>query len=253
MSNPGNGGVRNGTYGSQPLYKIVKQSIKASIISQEFKPNERIPTELQLMERFDVSRITVRRAIEELVEEGLLVKRHGTGTFVNPPKYSRHFVQCKGFAADCRASGCTPRSVILERAKVPASQRDIEELGVHADDTVNYSKRLRFIDDVPVLLESAYFCAAYDFMLEDDATNSINDALGRHDIYVEYLRISIEISYASKKESELLKIPVDSPVFLLYVTCFDKNDSPVYRAKQIVAGDKLKLVVHDAGPLGEDS
>lgn len=97
---------------SEPRYQLIRDEIMTAIREKRFRPNEQIPTELELMERYNVSRTTVRRAIHDLVENGTLVKRQGSGTFVNEPQFTRHLFRFISFTSDCLVNGLTPSTEV---------------------------------------------------------------------------------------------------------------------------------------------
>jgi GntR family transcriptional regulator len=98
-----------------PLYIQLKESLRGSILNGDLKYGDKIPTEAELSEDFKISRITVRKAILELVEEGYLVKRQGKGTFVNKRKIERKIVHFLSFSDACKANGLTASSKIIKR------------------------------------------------------------------------------------------------------------------------------------------
>lgn len=94
-----------------PLYQQLMEDIKTSLAEGKYMPDEKIPSEPELSELYHVSRITVRRAIEELCTEGYLVKKQGKGTYVSQPKVMRKIAQngdVMGFSEACRACGMQP-------------------------------------------------------------------------------------------------------------------------------------------------
>ena len=98
-----------------PLYQQVKDDIRAAIESGKYKTNEKIPPEPELSAEYSVSRITVRRAVEELCAEGYLVKMQGRGTFVSKPRIHRKFTSGRNaasFTETCKENGMVPLSLI---------------------------------------------------------------------------------------------------------------------------------------------
>ncbi len=110
-----------------PLYKQLKDRIKEAILDGSLKPNQKIPSELELSQTYQISRITVRNAISELVDEELLEKKQGKGTFVCTPKID---VRSPNFTIMCTTNHKVPSSKIIKIVKQPASERDIRELNL---------------------------------------------------------------------------------------------------------------------------
>ncbi len=229
---------------AEHLYEKVKNDIKAGIYNHTFEPNTRIPSEAEMMEIYNVSRITVRRAIEELVEEGYLIKRHGTGTFVNPPKHSRHVVGVNSFTADCLNSGITPRTEVIFRGFIKATEADARALGVQQGDRVVYIERVRYADEEPAIIEKTCFSEDFSALLEEgrEGLQSIARLLeSKFHVQIASLDMTIELSFASKHEADLLRISPNSPVMIVNGKCMDEKFHPIYRSKQIIAGDKFKI------------
>ncbi|HFJ8521870.1 TPA: GntR family transcriptional regulator, partial [Enterococcus faecium] len=105
-----------------PLYLQLKEILKNKINTGEYPENTKIPAESELIESYEVSRITVRKAVEELVEEGYLLKKQGKGTFVNRHKVFRKIEYVMGFSESCKSNGFTPTSIVLERKIIPATE-----------------------------------------------------------------------------------------------------------------------------------
>ncbi len=116
-----------------PLYQQVIDIIKNEINSGAYKAGARIPNEFELAESYKVGRVTVRRAIEELVQQGYLTKRQGKGTFVNAPKLKRKIRQkddVQSFSDACRVNGMEPGARVISRKILPADSTEAQFFGV---------------------------------------------------------------------------------------------------------------------------
>lgn len=115
-----------------PLYQQIYDEIKDAIEKGVYAPKERIPSELELAEQYDVSRITVRRAVEELCSDGYLVKQQGRGTFVSTPHINRQFhaSTLQTFTALCADNGMKAGAHVVDRQIVPARQNEMEFFGL---------------------------------------------------------------------------------------------------------------------------
>ena len=118
-----------------PLYQQIYDEIKDAIEKGVYAPKERIPSELELAEQYDVSRITVRRAVEELCSDGYLVKQQGRGTFVSTPHINRQFhaSTLQTFTALCAGNGMKAGAHVIDRQIVPARQNEMEFFGLQKD------------------------------------------------------------------------------------------------------------------------
>ena len=116
-----------------PLYQQIFEEIKSAIEAGEYAPKERIPSEPELAEKYGVSRITVRRAVEELCVEGYLIKQQGRGTFVSTPRINRRLLQyvaARSFTNVCRDNNMTPGAKVLNRLIVPVRSEEAKFFGL---------------------------------------------------------------------------------------------------------------------------
>ena len=140
-----------------PLYQQVIDIIKNEINSGAYKAGARIPNEFELAENYKVGRVTVRRAIEELVQQGYLTKRQGKGTFVNAPKLKRKIRQkddVQSFSDACRVNGMEPGACVISRKILPADSTEAQFFGVPVGTDLICVERVRTADGVPVMLEN---------------------------------------------------------------------------------------------------
>ncbi len=117
----------------------------------------KIPTEIELSELYNISRITVRNAVKELVAEGYLVKKQGKGTFVCLPKIERKVVHLLSFTAACDANHLPTHSVVTRREILRDYRNARQLLELESDDSVLYIQRLRIAGDAPLMLENNYY------------------------------------------------------------------------------------------------
>ena len=134
------------------LYRRIADAIAAEIESGHYKPGDRLPTERELAEEFNVSRITVRKALNDLQREGLLIRRRGAGTFV-ALREERSFSGLPSFSEDMLAGGRTTHSVWIDRDTDMVTADESMQLGLAPGARVHRLKRLRYADDMPVAIE----------------------------------------------------------------------------------------------------
>lgn len=140
--------------GGGPLYRRIEDALRSALRDQVLKPNEALPPERDLAADLSVSRITLRKAIEALVEEGLLVRRHGAGTFV-AGRVEKQFAKLSSFSEDMMARGRTPRSEWLSRSEGLVTPDEALTLGLSPGTPVYRFNRIRYADDVAMALEYA--------------------------------------------------------------------------------------------------
>ncbi len=143
---------------SQPLYQQLQRAIREAIEKRVLGPDDALPAERQLATDLAVSRITVRKAIEGLVEEGLLIRRQGAGNFV-AARIEKNFARITSFSEDMRARGRTPHSEWLRKSEGTVTPEEAFTLQLSPGAPVYRFHRLRFADGAPLSLEFATIVA----------------------------------------------------------------------------------------------
>ena len=144
---------------SQPLYQQLQRALRQAIERRVLGPDDALPPERDLAAELTVSRITVRKAIDGLVTEGLLVRRQGSGTFVSA-RVEKNFAKLTSFSEDMRARGRNPRSVWLRRSEGTVTPEESLTLRSSPGTPVYRFHRIRFADDAPMSLEYATVLAS---------------------------------------------------------------------------------------------
>lgn len=137
---------------SQPLYQQLHRAIREAIESEVLAPDDALPAERQIASDLSVSRITVRKALDGLVEDGLLVRRQGSGNFV-AARIEKNFAKLTSFSQDMRARGRVPKSVWLKRAEGTVTPEEALTLRLSPGTPVYRFHRLRYADEAPMSLE----------------------------------------------------------------------------------------------------
>ena len=226
-----------------PLYKQLKDRIKEAIMNGELRPNQKIPSELELSQTYQISRITVRNAISELVDEELLEKKQGKGTFVCTPRID---ARSPTFTIMCKSNGKVPSSRIIEKCLQPASERDIRELNLNPGEKVIYLLRVLSADGEPVMVEHNFFPERFSMLLQADLSDTSLYAFLREECGVHFgsgSYKSIQIAEPTEVEAELLGIPLATPMMMCREIVYDHADVPVHRTKQYLLGDRFKYVI----------
>jgi GntR family transcriptional regulator len=139
---------------SLPLYQQLQRALRQAIENGVIAPEDALPPERDLAEMLGVSRITVRKAIDELAEEGLLVRKQGSGTFVSN-RVEKNFAKLTSFSEDMRARGREPRSVWLTKAAGTVTPEESLTLRSSPGTPVFRFHRIRYADDAPMAIEYA--------------------------------------------------------------------------------------------------
>src|SRR5436190_23942239 len=144
---------------SLPLYQQLQRGLREAIEKRILGPDDALPSERQLAEDLGISRITVRKAIDGLAAEGLLVSRQGSGNFVSR-RIEKNFAKLTSFSEDMRARGRTPRSVWLKRLEGTVTPEEALRLRLSPGAPVYRFHRIRYADEIPLCLEYATIVAS---------------------------------------------------------------------------------------------
>src|SRR6202789_1785125 len=138
------------------LYSRVESVLAAEIADGSLKPADQVPTEDSLIARFEVSRITVRRAIQNLVSRGLVEIKRGRGTFVAAPKITQELTELTGFVEDMRALGRKPTARVMSKEVVTADSTVARHLALTKGERVVRIRRVRLADGIPISFDETY-------------------------------------------------------------------------------------------------
>jgi len=203
-----------------------------------------IPSERQLSSTLGVSRPTVRAALDELVREGLLVRRHGSGTFVSEPKIAQELTMTS-FTEDMRRRGMTPASRTLELRVAPAGAYLGRLLHVSPSEPVVIVSRLRLADRETMAIETLHVRASLVPGLsarELERQSFYELLLERYGIDIVGGLQTIEPTVTNEEESEALGVPLHSPAFLFERTTRSSTGEIVEYVRSIYRGDRYRLV-----------
>lgn len=230
---------------SSTLYTKVEETIAAEIAQGEYRPGDQLPTEDELLERFEVSRITVRRAIQNLVLRGLLEIRRGRGTFVVEPRIEAELTKLSGFVEDMKAAGRRASARVVSQGIVSATARIAERLQLARGARVMRIERVRLADKVPVSFDETYLPLAlgkkivrHDLRMHPIFT-LLEEEYGVPLVEADY---ELEAATASKIVAEALQVKVGSPIFQIERTSMTTNREPIDYEVLSYRGDLVRFV-----------
>jgi GntR family transcriptional regulator len=203
-----------------------------------------LPSERQLSVDLGVSRLTVRAALDELVREGYLIRRRGSGTFVREPKIAQELTMTS-FSEEMRRRGMTPGSRTLSLETTTAGAYLGRCLHVSPSEPVVVAKRLRLADGESMAIETLHVPESLVPGLEpkDLDRGSFYELLAeRYGITIVGGMQTIEPTVTNEEESEALDVPLHSPAFLFERTTRSENDTIVEFVRSIYRGDRYRLV-----------
>lgn len=229
-----------------PLYHQLKDLIRHEITSGALKPGDQLPTEHELEVRYGVSRVTVRQALRDLVQEGLLVRHRARGTFVSLPQMDKALRSAASFTNDMKARGLTPGGQVLRFDEMEAPERVAQALGLAPHTPVVYLERLRLANGEPLALqwnclESARFP---DLLAADLNDRSLYEFLGTHfEVFIMAGRRTIEGIVADRRVAQVLDVHEGAPLLRLGGTNLDQGGRPVEYGETLYRADKYKFFV----------
>jgi GntR family transcriptional regulator len=229
---------------SSTLYARVEETIAAEIAAGEYRPGDQLATEDELLQRFEVSRITVRRAIQNLVQRGLLEIRRGRGTFVLEPRIEAELSKLSGFVEDMNAAGRRASARVIRRGVMTATARIAEHLQLARGARVMQIERVRLADGQPVSFDQTYLPLALGKKI-------VRNDLRMHPIFTlleqEYGVPLLEADYlleavaASKAVADALQVPMGTPIFQIERTSRTAHGNPVDYEVLSYRGDLVRF------------
>lgn len=227
-----------------PMYIQMAEKLKTQIARGQFQHGERIPSEGELCGVFGVSRNTVRRAIDLLVEEEILTRRQGKGTFVTVPVHFESYAEDGSFTSSCTSSGSIPGTVILTQDKIGCPPDIAKTLNLTGAECV-YLKRLRLVDRVPAIVEEDYFPPEYGFLLHVDLTDKsllevLRNCRGEYSAELIY---ALGVQNADEGKAKLLRAPKGYPLLKIEQTVYVKG-KPMYYNIQYVRSDIYRSAIY---------
>lgn len=224
-----------------PLYHQLKLHIEAQIQSGAWKPGDQVPSEAELGENFQVSRTTVRQALGELVNQGLLTRVQGKGTFVAHPRIRQYLTRLTGFTEDTQARRMKPTSRLVREEIAPASAQVAQELRIAEETPVIVVKRLRLADDLPVAVEISHLrqdlCPT--FQASEFADSSLYTYLTeKFNLIPTTAHQDIEAIACPQAMAQLLGISKGRPILHIHRTTFDQSGRPFEQVESFYRGDR---------------
>jgi GntR family transcriptional regulator len=238
--------------GSIPLYYQLRETLRNRIVSGDFVPGDKLPTEEELREEFEVSLITVRRALSDLTREGLLERIPGKGTFVQRLGVERDLGQLTSFSQEMERRKLVPSNQVMRAGPVKAPQRIIEALQLEDKSAPVFClERIRMIDDTPLMLEVAYLPAErFPNVAEIDWTQEMSlyrVMLETYHVRLVQAREFVEPVLVTEQHATLLDVKPFSPALHLETLVFTFDGEPVEFTDAIVPGQRSRYFVNLSG------
>ena len=233
-----------------PIYYQIKQTIKGWIVNKEFGPGNKIPSENELADRFNVSRLTVRQAISQLIQEGFLNSRRGEGTFVtsNENLINSFSLETTGFMDELfstQLSKVTTKWATLSKMVAPKPVKEKLQLETNDEEVVQI-KRLRLLRGRPFTYTINYLPVDIGARVneKDLYRRRLLEILER-DLKIEFTEAvqTIEASFADQEVAEKLEVASGSPILFVEKIMYSKQHKPIELFQSSYRGDLFKFIV----------
>ena len=232
-----------------PLYYQLREVLRQEIVQNNLMPGTLLPSESEMIERFNVSRPSVRRAISDLEAEGLIYREHGKGSFVRGQQIEQELTALTGFVEDMLELGYRPHARLIKTKQVPADQNVAKKLKLPLGTIVTYIERVRIANDIPLSFDTTW-------MPNDIGQKIIRDNLEVYPIYslledkhgftLEEADYVIGATVAMGRITSVLEVEQGAPIFTIERTANAKGGIPIdyellyYRADRIRFAMRLK-------------
>jgi len=227
-----------------PIYKIIENDIKNQIKDKSLKPGDLVPSENELKEMYNVSRMTARQALSNLVNEGYLYRHRGKGTFISNRKIEKNIHGVRSFTEEMKEMNREVLNKVLSFVvkKVPKDLKD--KLFLENDDEVICIERIRYGDNIPVLYEQLYISKKMFKTIDSEVFNhSFYQYVEKDQLFqISHCMQSIEALKANKDVAKHLEINKNDPVLLIVRNSFLNNGRPFEYVKSYYRADQYRLL-----------
>lgn len=224
-----------------PVYIQIKDVLIEKINSGEFKSGSQLPSEREISETYNISRMTARNSLTQLVDLGYAYRVKGKGTFVRLPNFERDFVNLSGFSQMLSSKGIKPSNKVVKSGIIEADKKIATLLETTIGTKVYEIVRVRYGDDIALALEYSYLpVSLFDNLLQYDfESNSLYKVI--EDIYKHKLKFSkqwIKITTLYKNEARMLDVMEHTPAFLLESISYDMDERVLEATRSLNIGDR---------------
>lgn len=227
---------------TEPLYKRIIEDLETKI-RKEMKPNEKLPSERQLLEQYHVSRNTIRLALADLEERGIIYRLHGKGTFVSTIYLDKtNLSSMYSFSDVMRQTGRKPTTDNRTFKLVDPPTEVIDQLNLQDGQKAYKLVRVRYADGIPMMYSETYLPESIfpDLKLSDLNKSTLYGVLKEK--YNEHSVLAFEDVQAvslNKEESEILETKLGAPSLKIYRRTINENNLPIEFTKTLARGDKF--------------
>ncbi|WP_239084103.1 GntR family transcriptional regulator [Asanoa ishikariensis] len=228
----------------EPLWIQAVNLIKEQIGTGALKPGSRLPPERELCERLGISRVTLRKALTTLVEEGALSASHGRGWYVAASASAREWPNSlESFSETASRMGLAPSSTVLRQEVVAADLDQAEHLSIAPGTPLFVLERVRLLNDVPIALDLTQVPAEFvpGITDVDFRTGSLYDHLAAANLDPVKADATVEAQQADAYLAEQLQLEIGKPVLVMRQLVFSPTDRPLFSSVVRYRGDRYRL------------
>ena len=230
---------------STPIFQQLENLIEGWIKSGKLPPGSRIPSEAELAQSYQISRVTVRHALDRLAMEGAIYRKQGKGAYVSPGKVNFNPATIFSFSQAMRALGHRVETRVLDQRLAPAPPGVAQDLNLPGNSPLVLVSRLRFVDDLPATIHRSYLpIQYYQAILKVDLTSEpLSDVMGRlSGLAIAYTRDSFEAALVHADEAFLSASRKKRPSCWSAGT-FTSSGLPIRATRSVYHGDLFRFQV----------
>lgn len=225
-----------------PLYYQLMEIIIEMIEVENLKEDDKLPSERELCEKYDISRATVRKAIEELEKEGYIYKKHGKGTFISPRKFAQNLLRFYSFTEEMKKTGKEPTSKVLDFKVIESDDKLAKKMNLKISKKVYKFTRLRLADGEPMMLETSFVpCDRFPNLTKKELQEN-----AMYDIFIKKYNATLTKAeeifqpvLTRDFEADLLEYVKDYPSMMIERITYER-DKIIEYTKGIARGDRFK-------------
>jgi GntR family transcriptional regulator len=228
-----------------PLFIQIEEDLRGLINDGQIGELDQVPSESELTQRFGVSRMTVRRALDRLVSDGVLFRKPGKGTFVAPAKILHQPSQSVSFSGAMREHGFNTSTIVLSAAMTPAPYHVVQALDLANGGAVAFIRRLRLVEGMPVAVHQSYLLNTLAAVLSCDLSGSLTELLEHMGTKVQTVEDILEATSADLENARLLQVGEGTPLIHITGTAYGQDLRPFRYSEAYYRGDRFKFRVHE--------
>jgi GntR family transcriptional regulator len=227
-----------------PLYQQLYDILRGELVRGQWKPGDILPAESELMQRFGVSRITVRQVLDMLVRDGLIYRQQGRGTFVAHPTIEQTQVRIVSFTEDMRQRGFRPGPEVLQAELLPAPADIAGRMAIETGAELAHIRRLRLADEEPMSIEDAYLVHSYfpGVLARDYTSQPLRRTLDEvYGIRLVRAKQVLRAVMATRELARLLSVRAGTALLFIERVSFSAQGVPVEFLRIHYRGDRYVL------------